>query len=606
MLCRQFIAVILLFPILSIAQSKQNQLDYTKTDVGYNKFIITSLVKSLISEPDSVKTIILKKYCNNELLSKIIETKNDSINIKLSLKTLKMINPHVSINGDNSTLDCIIYDKNNGNNYKERMTFELSKGKWYITSSSHLIDLIFQQTNILTKSNQIRTNKPSRDLSVSLVTDISSSIINGNKSDHAIFQVPTYGTSNTMVINKTVALQNLSKSLIGNPYDGKFVHLNGSQNIFGVLTDKDWDRILIGKYKGTDSWVKSYGDNLGNQKIHCPSSVGLDQYGNIFVLTNIPRKLMHLTYNDNTESITNATQVPISSMSNVVDICLDDNNSPSTLSDDRIWTADFDGNALFNIQWDGQIVGKYTHVLNSEGESLFFNHPSKVLVFWSWDYVGYYRTMAIIDSDGKRVIIIPKLTSIQNNTNYSIGGDYQAFNFLDETNVSLNALGFNLVQGMDGLYVGDSRNGQFHIFDLCNPGYVGCINKNAFGQQPLWINPVSIFSERMSNSDNTYFPITGGIQEFNTIDKWDENYGVNTFYSGADLVNPVVNYDNRGGVHIDGSFMGFSNVSATIFDANDVEIEELYDDCYSATRTEIATIVQGELNAIGKYYVNFY
>jgi hypothetical protein len=52
--------------------------------------------------------MILKKYSTDELFTKMTTTKNDSSNIKLSLKTLKMINPQISINGNNSTLDCRI------------------------------------------------------------------------------------------------------------------------------------------------------------------------------------------------------------------------------------------------------------------------------------------------------------------------------------------------------------------------------------------------------------------------------------------------------------------------------------------------------------------
>ena len=127
--------------------------------------------------------------------------------------------------------------------------------------------------------------------------------------------------------------------------------VTSSGDDLAVVTDLLWNRIVYASQKG--NWVKSYGDNPGDAYLYMPRSVSLDQFGNILVLAGRPTRITQLKYNESSGSISFVGNIPISGVQQAVDICFDDNFTPSVQGDDSFWLADMLGNAVYHFDLSG-------------------------------------------------------------------------------------------------------------------------------------------------------------------------------------------------------------------------------------------------------------
>ncbi len=477
------------------------------------------ITRDIINAVSSGNIDMIAKYLSNGIDTSY-EATSDTTQIFTPFIDIDSVK--TSIIGDKATIQCGVFDEFTHYHSNETIILSYSKNKWKIISSRLLIKIIvnkhrdFAQVIKKNYDNIKQTVIKSKDSGRILSTQ--SSFLFSNS---ALIQEDAIGTYLT-TINKAVTQQYVNKAVFNSPYDGRVVWTNG-HDFFSVITDNQWDRIIYASYNG--GWIKSYGDNPGDQSLMFASSIGLDKFGNIFVLEGGHNtEVIRLKYDESSSKIISPQYIPTQNVIDAADISLDDNSTPDDISDDSFWIADRAGNSIQQYNWSGGFLNKFTRVINpSSGMETDFSGPSKILIYY---HNG--REIALIDNNQKRVIIINNIASFQGD---AIIGSYVSYTFQDP--VKLNSLG--IFQGIEnGLFVSDQTNGMFHIFDgIGVSGYLASVRYTADGQQQ-WVKPQGIFSTYMSNSNGDDY-----LDGF-TLDTWDNYHGINTYLAGCDFINPYL------------------------------------------------------------------
>jgi hypothetical protein len=105
--------------------------------------------------------------------------------------------------------------------------------------------------------------------------------------------------------------------------------------------------------------------------------------------------------------------------------------------------------------------------------------------------------------------------------------------FSDDLDVKLTSIGRFERGPQQPMLVGDASNSRLHFFGN-NRGYL-CSISNINGTNQ-WENIQAIVSTNTSCSNGDYL---GGM----TLDNWNNNYGINTYYHGADIVELITKLD---------------------------------------------------------------
>ena len=623
---RLIVVVFILFSVNNAQQDvyKQNEKFIERQNIT-DSVIIKSIINEIVIAARHGRTDRINRFLSDELKTSKI---TDSLRQQISPVFLKIEDITISISGDNASSEINLFNAPKKEYFKETMTFVRNTGKWKLKRSSSLINLIMQPSSAL---GQIKIDSVNPDLQTTK-KEINSNLLAtpaiNNITTYNEFNVTEFFLSSSALIRKHMLYtqQNYNISTINQPLvsqhtdgsnifssmnDAKFTYLSGG-DILGVVADKDWNRLIYGSFD--NHVIKSYGDNSGDQWMDWVSRVGVDKFGNVLVLTGFPQRVDHLKYDESLGNMTFLNTIPLSGVQEVSDICMDDNFTPENQSDDTFWLTDIMGNAIFNLTFDGNFPtgksGIYTSVTNAAGNNLVFNKPTSLVVNYGTVHSqSPLYNLALIDSDKKRIIIIDVITGYEGNT---IRGEYTVVNFTGQTNVALNSIGYSyngwqlVAQSGNGLWVADPNNGMFHVFcgDDTRSGYLGSVKSLGNGISQ-WNTPKSLASTAMSNS-------RVDVWEFFTLDKYDENYGINTYYAGADMVNIVVKEDPPLiGIGITASFINFCSIpSIKIYGADgSIFIGDIpgYFDIYSqTTRQRVATIIPSFVsNPVGKYIARF-
>ena len=480
------------------------------------------------------------------------------------------------------------------------MSLHRSLGKWQIVKSSFLIKRLIRQLN-----NKSNFNNSKEVLSESKYTNSETiSKININSkinsvqeysfvlSSTALIRVPIYKISGTDVnqINRSFTNQYLGVSLFNEPAEGKFVNTTGGDYI-SITTDYMWNRIIYGSIN--HNWTKSYAEHSGENYIQFASDLGIDMFGNIFVLGDFPTKVYRLKYDESIQKISFVCQVPVQGVTEISNLCLDNKDTPDIVNDDSFWLTDKSDNAIFNFTWSGQLLGKYTRVKNpSTNEEITFIRPTKIIAYYYLINGSSTLNLALIDNDKKRIIIINNISSFQNDM---ILGDLTICQFTSD--VSLNSIGFFDYEGANGLWIADGLNGMFHIVDAIDgTGYLGSI-KTINGQQQ-WSTPRGLSSCIMSNS-------SGGYAGCFTLDQWDDSHGINFYYAGSDLVGTtsigqIINSSPT--VSISTSALTLCNVQTSLYNSGGSLIKNFYSYIWTSGKQQTEPILPSDVTSdMGKY-----
>ncbi len=553
--------------------------------------------------------------------SRLLSNKIDTNNIEtgdtssLSANFLEINIGNITFNSNNATVQCTVSDRMNVNNLKATINLIRIAGRWKIDGSSPFIKHIIKQTfngNMKegTHHQTINTNLLKEDLKKSgntsksidpksnKIKDIS--ITNFIMSNSALIPFPCYyddSQNGYYQVDRSTTQSGLGVKLFGDLTDGKIVYLNNQQNEFGVTSDKNWGRIIFGKLdysNQSNSYFKSYGDNNGDQKVKWPSSIGLDQYGNIFVLANYPPNIVQLKYDDGLQTVSFVRNISLPGVIDPVDIYLDWNPStPSTdpsASNDYLWVVDRLGNAIFkfSLGTTPAKVGEYTSI-----SGIQLVHPTKILA--NYDGGDY----AVIDEDQKRLILFYNPTQNQSNPNALDVTEYAAYDFSSIPNTTLTSIG--TVLGTFTLWVADASNGMYHIFGDAFQQYLGSIQTLA-DNQPQWASPKVIINNTMSNSYGMNYSLK-------TIDQWDDTHGVKQYFPGVDLINPIITVNNKG-INIAGTIIGYCKIIRNIYNSQGNPVYQIDPPSVPYISipgifSSIAQISYSNISNIGKYDARF-
>ncbi len=396
----------------------------------------------------------------------------------------------------------------------EKMILSKYLNSWKIKSSSFIIDYLSYRYSKFENVNPLIQSPRS-----SVISEL-------YYSTTALLQREAWGTD-IFTINRSVTRDILSLALFSDIADGEVVALENTADKFSVISDNTWNRLIYMSDAGL--WMKSYGDNSGDIQLLNPTSVSLDKFGNIFVLSGNPSKISQLIYDSNYGLINFVKDINISGyMTKPVDIAHDCNSTPDIVTDDKIWVADELGNAIYKLNWEGAQVAKYTSFRNnSTGEIISINNPSKIVVPQNpWNNF----TIGLIDQNKKRIIFITDIFNIQGE---EILCDFFEYTFSQSLDVTLNSLSYFLGRSNESIWVSDERNKCFHILNV-KSGYLGSLSY--LNNIVQWNKPLNMISTAMSNSYGGYYGLM-------TIDDWNSINGINTYYEGAELRNIFARYN---------------------------------------------------------------
>ncbi len=590
--------ILILF--LSLTSLCTAQLLHIKTGSGPSRVPVmsdTAQIKSVISQ-----VVFLARMRDSERISRYLSLGYTNGNmpsgaqVTLSPRSLHTDSINISIKGDSAAAEFLVSDYQKGHSKKEVMSFYKSKGRWMINGSTFFIQYVrYESKNSSYNAPNIGSTSNVERGSSKLNTIASFSGFGNHKVISTTSVIPSFNISSSALIQRTapwtsvntidrsVTQQYLSRILFDQPYDGKFVILNNS-DVFSIMSDHLWGRILYASHNG--NWIKSYGDNKGDQPIPLASSVALDQSGNIFVIANYPPTVYWLEYNESSQTVSLNKTFSLPDVSDASDIDL----ATDSQGNETFWLTDNEGNAVFHYDLSGTALGKYTSVVDpNTNEQVTFVHPTSLLV----NFNGY-QSLALIDDDSTRVTIIDDISGFNGNV---IDGTFTSFQFTDK--VALSSLGvFGGLPGLNGLWVGDAYNHMFHVFDaLFGTGYL-CSVSEATNGQVQWAAPRAIISTDMSNSD-------GGYLEGQTLDNWDDSHGINTYDSGTDLLNVVASYASGPNVFISGTTPTATLSSATIYRPDGSSYTYPTNTIWASTG-DVLNIPSYDLTpTIGVYHVSF-
>ena len=528
------------------------------------------------------------RYVSQRLRNEILAS---SEKVSFFSRGLEIDSIRVVVTGNKAVVQCSISDRVNVHNKRETIVFEGGSGKWSIISSTFLVRALLQQT--LKNSEGGHATVGEENIGGELVSTLAaqSSITNASHSvvlssfrfsNSALIQRHVPWTD-YYTINRSVTKDKIERILFNYPYDMKFVRLPNSSYVLAVASDHLWNRIVFGKTNGNvfDSWLKSYGDHPGQDKLYWASSLTLDKFGNIFVLAHFPTKLVRLKYDDASQNIAFVQNIQLPAVEEPVDVFHDGNWTPDDLIN-TVWLADKRGNAIFRFTLDGQQLGKYTRVIQaSTGEQLTFSGPTKVIANY---YTGNTMGIALIDSEKRRVIIIGWVTGYQGD---AIVGFYSATGFAPETNARLGSIGFFPRGTSEELWVADESNGMFHIFDgHYDDGYLASVRSLGTGQQQ-WLSPRALTTTGMSNSNGDYLDAM-------TLDQWDDTRGLNVYLPGADIVDFKATYTTDG-IRFEYKLTNTASRTSQIYNQNNQLVHQFASSQYARAGQRIDAIQWSQL-----------
>jgi len=561
--------------LLLSAQCDAQKEDYKLSEklVKRQSATDTLVIKSLITDFITVGRIGNTDRIKMFLSSKLVTNKNlNTKNIQFNISQFNINDISVSTTGDNATAEFNIVNVLTKEIIKDRMTFERESGQWKITNSTLLLD-IMQKTIPAECENEFDSINPSlyTTKSKTKANLQTNGLLNNSTTSLNAYDVSQFYLSTTALIKRHTMLTGLTDNLptinrsvvknrVGGPVftainEGKFVVLEGDdEDIFGIVADSGWNRIVYGS--ANNESINSYGDHNGDHGLDRASSVAVDKFGNVLVLAGVPTRIYKFKYDKTSDYLNFNKIITLPGVQEATDICFDYAGTPDIPDDDSFWLTDKKGDAIFNLTLDGQFPsnkpGLYYRVMNAAGEVLEFNGPTRVVANYGKAYFqSFDKNLAIIDSDKKRIVIIDFISTFEGNT---IRGEYTVVNFTGQTNVSLNSIGYpftpynSVWQTANGLWVADPNNNMFHIFDgnYTRTGYLGSIKSLSPGIDE-WAAPKSLISTSMSNS-----PLDA--TDFVTMDKYDDTHGMNTYFTGVDMVNIITHPAWGPNTGIDASF----------------------------------------------------
>ncbi len=493
-------------------------------------------------------------------------------------------------------------------NIEEKMSLQFSDNAWKICKSTFLADFVLRhslsidtnnaedqsQTELMKKAKPTESQNTSSSIDLDFV-DVSLADMSINQSTAALIQIPLSSGGRYIVDREVTLTPPMSVKLFNSPAAGQFIKTR-SGNLISLITDVKWNRLIVGGQNTSDDtyWLKSYGDHINEHRLSFASSVACDLDGNIFILTDYPRKVVQLKYtDDDSHGISFVREVILPNVQDPKDLCND-----ATINDigvqNTIWVADKYGSAVHKIAADGSSSAKYTTVINPWGASVSFAQPEKILA--NFDQ-SYWPSLAVIDSDKKRILLITGITDMNNHTIY---GYFKAINFLPETNAALCSIGSYELGSSAGLWVADTNNAVFHVFDLhYDGGYVGCV-KATSNVHNLWAKPRFMMTPNLANE-------SAGYRGPFIVDQWDDTHGITTYRSNPDLVNVVVSTIDDGqnsGCEITASIFNQCTIYGTIYNPSGNEVFPKQLMCTaSASRGNIIYIQRSQVGAdvIGKF-----
>lgn len=477
---------------------------------------------------------------------------------------LKIENVQLSINGNQAVVDCIIWNQLTGAKIPEQIRFNQSHGQWQIAESELVKEYIIYAQNGFPIETNIIGNDNNKGGTISTLSANSGGysvkannfqyITSFEFSNSALIKRPVYGLEQNMNITQKLTYDNLNRFLFDSPIDGKVVNIQNTDYTLSFIADSSWSRIVYGHSKG--NWLKSFGDNEGEPRLHWVNSTAADKFGNIFSLYGFPIKIAQMKYEPASENISFIKNIQLPGVLRATDMCLAPNRTPDDINDDSFLVTDYESNAIFEFSLNGQLLGKYTTLRNLlTGEEIYFIRPSQISVIQIYEVAA----LSVIDFDQKRIILVDKIDGYDGET---INCSFVAVRFSDETHVSLKSLSdFGVFNS--AIWASDPANGMFHLFSP-RSGYLASVKALADGQSQ-WNHPTNLLHASMSNS-----PI-GKFLGAMSLDSWNENSGISVYYEGSDLIQPSIKYGYESNVpvaEISGTLVTSSVLSLDLYKKN--------------------------------------
>lgn len=334
---------------------------------------------------------------------------------------------------------------------------------------------------------------------------------------------------------------NSGNNLFSEPSDGKlFYHkLSGGDYYKGaVISDSDWDRIIIGvaKYSSSGTHVLNSerlysvgATGYGSVNFKNPSAVAVTYYDSdeicVYVADQLNNRVQRFLINLDNGSVRGWSSLAAGSFNYPSDVEVDHKNDLSP-GNDELWVADTRNNRIVRMNYSGSILDCYgTIKTGTEGTAGNIKSPKSLSLFRYMDEV-YNHTIVVSDNGNKKLVSL----------NYNGGIFTQECNIPYPNPSVISCVQFD--QASANVYAVDKLNSKIYKYmyrpvniaklELCGEyGSYGTGNHQL--KHPVSIHPIV----PMETSPNYY----RGANFVGIIEEWTDLSGLKVGYEGVDILD---------------------------------------------------------------------
>ncbi|GJM43597.1 MAG: hypothetical protein DHS20C21_04390 [Gemmatimonadota bacterium] len=154
------------------------------------------------------------------------------------------------------------------------------------------------------------------------------------------------------VLNRTVARQLVDRDLLANPYDTAVIgHVDVYDRFpyvesrwFQVVSDSDWNRLLVGEVGGDLRAEDAAASAVG--ALDQPRGLAVDEHGTVYVADSGNHRVVVFDSHTEFGSISLTPRYVIDGLSRPYDVAFSDGGTPFVAGDDRLYVADTGSNRV--------------------------------------------------------------------------------------------------------------------------------------------------------------------------------------------------------------------------------------------------------------------
>lgn len=411
----------------------------------------------------------------------------------------------IQIRDDRAIATCSLSDSKKFLVDSAEIVFRKAFGKWKIEKADRISEIL----PLLESSSEIEPPTPMYPVSVVNTPNILVSVRHSG--------TPT--EDNIFLINRTVTRNYFQLDLFGTTaiLGLDYIWYYGDGYEVAFIVDNYWNRLIYGRQHPQDTYLKSYGDHVGDYPLHGSTAITIDPFDTIFIANAFNGTIAKLFFNRSIKTVQFVSEMTVPQLNHPVDVAYDEGNTPCSPNDgDAIWIADDVDGKILKVNRSGGI--EYVIENYIYNGTTYRLRPKKVISSpWGWVYNA--QMVGVIDKNRNAFVTF--------DANSYTAGTVTAIQSTEfsPTSSELTCIGMDR---FGQFWVGDCQLNMYHTF-ADNGTYLASIGNGLF-QSPHGVSRALV---RITPGCSNYYTGLG----IGTSDLWSPSDGLRFFYPGADAVN---------------------------------------------------------------------